>query len=48
MVGIKVVGVKCDESGNIDVADLQACVDLAVALVRRLDAPTVKSLTQYL
>jgi endoglucanase len=32
----------------IDVADLQACVDLAVALVRRLDAPTVKSLTQYL
>jgi len=32
----------------IDVADLQACVDLAVALVRRLDAKTVKALTQYL
>ena len=32
----------------IDVADLQACVDLSVALVRRLDAKTVKSLTQYL
>jgi endoglucanase len=32
----------------IDLADLQACVDLSVALVRRLDAKTVKSLTQYL
>ena len=32
----------------IDLADLQACVDLSVALVRRLDAKTVKSLTQVL
>ena len=32
----------------IDLADLQACVDLAVALVRRLDAPTVAGLTHYL
>ena len=32
----------------IDLADLQACVDLSVALVRRLDTKTVKSLTQYL
>jgi endoglucanase len=32
----------------IDLADLQACVDLSVALVRRLDAKTVRSLTQYL
>ena len=32
----------------IDVADLQACVDLAVALVRRLDAKTVEGLTRYL
>ena len=32
----------------IDLADLQACVDLSVALVRRLDAKTVKDLTQYL
>jgi endoglucanase len=32
----------------IDLADLQACVELSVALVRRLDAKTVKSLTQYL
>jgi endoglucanase len=32
----------------IDLADLQACVDLSVALVRRLDAKTVKNLTQYL
>lgn len=32
----------------IDLADLQACVDLSVALVRRLDAPTVAALTQYL
>jgi endoglucanase len=29
----------------LDVADLRACVYLAVALVRRLDAPTVKALT---
>jgi glycine dehydrogenase len=27
MVGMKVVGVKCDESGNIDAADLQARAD---------------------
>ena len=32
----------------IDLADLQACVELSVALVRRLDAKTVKSLTQVL
>ena len=32
----------------IDLADLHACVELSVALVRRLDAKTVKSLTQYL
>jgi endoglucanase len=32
----------------IDVADLQACVDLSVALVRRLNAKTVATLTQYL
>ena len=32
----------------MDLADLQACVDLSVALVRRLDAKTVKSLTQVL
>ncbi|MEY3392888.1 MAG: hypothetical protein RLZZ322_1737 [Verrucomicrobiota bacterium] len=32
----------------LDVADLRACVDLAVALVRRLDAPTTASLTRYL
>jgi endoglucanase len=32
----------------LDLADLRACVDLAVALVRRLDAKTVKELTRYL
>ena len=32
----------------LDVADLQACVDLSVALVRRLNAQTVAALTQYL
>ena len=32
----------------IDVADLHACIDLAVALVRRLNTPTVAALTQYL
>jgi endoglucanase len=32
----------------IDVADLKACVDLAVALVRKLDAKTVAALTEVL
>jgi endoglucanase len=32
----------------IDVADLKSCVDLAVALVRKLDAKTVAALTEVL
>ena len=32
----------------LDLADLTACVELAVALARRLDAPTVAGLTRYL
>jgi endoglucanase len=32
----------------IDLEDLQACVDLAVALARRLNSATVAALTQYL
>ena len=32
----------------LDLADLQACVDLAVALTRKLDAKTVAALTTYL
>jgi endoglucanase len=31
----------------LDLADLQACVDLAVALTRKLDARTVAGLTRY-
>ena len=32
----------------IDLGDFHACVDLAVALARRLDAPQVAALTKYL
>ena len=31
----------------LDLADLHACVDLAVALTRKLDAKTVAGLTRY-
>jgi hypothetical protein len=31
----------------LDLADLHACVDLAVALTRKLDARTVAGLTRY-
>lgn len=51
-VPVIVLGVpaRCIHTHNavLDVADLQACVDLAVALVRRLDAPTVAGLTHHL